>query len=79
MMVKKFYRAGDMVQVRAIVPPCYKLPSGLPDGATVTVIRTHVGYDDVEYQGRIFTVPMVLIDSGYLNVPDAGTITERPD
>lgn len=65
MLIKRQYKAGDVVRVKAINPPCYALPEGLPNGATVKVIRRHTGFDEVEYGGRVFDVSMVLIDSGY--------------
>jgi hypothetical protein len=65
MIRKKLYRIGDMVKVKAISPPCYSLPDELPDGATVKVVGKICGYDDVEYEGKIFRISMVLIESGY--------------
>jgi hypothetical protein len=69
MIYKKRYGVGDMVQVKAISPPCYALPAGLPDGATVKVVGKDCGYDDVEYEGKIFRVSMVLVDSGFEPAP----------
>ena len=65
MVIKKQYGIGDFVKVKAIDPPVYSLPDGLPDGATVKVVRRDIGYDDVEYEGKVYEVSMVLIDSGY--------------
>lgn len=65
MWVKNSYKIGDMVKVEAIDPPCIALPEGLPDGATVKIVAIHTGYEDVEYEGKIYHVSMVLIDSGH--------------
>jgi hypothetical protein len=69
MIRKKLYRIGDMVKVKAVNPPVYSLPDGLPDGATAKVVGKVCGYDDVEYEGKIFRVSMVLVDSGYETEP----------
>jgi hypothetical protein len=76
MIRKKLYRIGDMVKVRAVNPPVYSLPDGLPNGATVKVVGKICGYDDVEYEGKVFRVSMVLIDSGYETTP-GGTWPDR--
>jgi hypothetical protein len=67
MLIKRPYRAGDTVKVKSINPPVYSLPDGLPDCATVKVIERGVGYDRVEYGGQVFSVSMVLIDSGHFD------------
>jgi hypothetical protein len=73
---KKPYAIGDTVKVQAIRAPCYSLPDGLPNGATVKVVGKVYGYDDVEYQGKIFRVSMVLVESGYDTKP-SGPDRER--
>lgn len=69
-IVKKDYKIGDMVEVKVINPPCYSLPDGLPDSATVKVVGEDIGSNDVEYNGRVFHVSSVLVDSGYYELSD---------
>jgi len=76
--MKKPYHPGDMVKVKAMTPPCYALPDGLPDGATVKVLNRDIGYDDVEYEGKVYCVSMTLVDSGYEPLPE-NTPWLRPD
>ena len=64
MIYEKPYQAGDLVKVKAMDPPVYQLPDGLPNGATVKVLRKDIGYTDVEFEGKAYRVPMVLIDNG---------------
>lgn len=72
---EKPYQAGDMVKVKAMDPPVYQLPDGLPNGATVKVLRKDVGYTDVEFEGKEYRVPMVLIDNGMVKTLDDETGT----
>ena len=64
-IVKKPINIGDTVKVKAINPPCYSLPDGLPDGATVKVVGEDIGSNDGEYNARVFHVSSVLVESGY--------------
>jgi hypothetical protein len=61
---KKTYRVGDA----AIVRHCwggYRLPAGLPDGASVKVLSIEIGYVYVEYECRCFMVSMACVESGW--------------
>jgi hypothetical protein len=73
MIYEKPYKVGDMVKVKAMDPPVYQLPEGLPDGATARVLRKDVGYTNIEYEGKEYRVPMVLIENDMVKTLDGET------
>jgi len=60
---EKPYRIGDIVKVKHCVGG-YRLPDGLPEGASVKVVSADIGARDVEFEGRRFRISMSCVDNG---------------
>jgi hypothetical protein len=66
MMRQRPYHIGSYIKVYQCVP--YRLPAGVPDGATVKVISFGIGMREVEYRGVRYEIPMACVDSGWIEV-----------
>ena len=62
------YYVGSWVKVRNAKP--YFLPDGLPEGASVKIIKMETGQRTVEYRRKPFTIPMACIDRPLIPVRD---------
>jgi hypothetical protein len=58
------YYVGSWVKVKHSTP--YMLPDGLPEGASVKVIRFETGARVVEYRGKQFSIPMPCVDRDFI-------------
>lgn len=56
----KIVRLGELAIARSL-PTSYKLPQGLPEGATVKLLDFEIGTYEVEYEGKKFEVPSACI------------------
>ncbi len=65
------YRIGSRVRVYP-VRGGYDLPPGLPAGSQVIVRAFEPGIRVVEYQGRLYSVPMACVNSGFRVIRDPG-------
>jgi len=54
------YGVGSWVKVKNCTP--YLLPGGLPEGASVKVIKMDIGSRTIEYHRKQFEIPMACID-----------------
>lgn len=70
MIQQNRYSVDDTVRTVAVDPPVYQPPKGLPDGATVAVIKRGPDYVTVQHEGKHYVVSMVLIDSGWQRIQD---------
>ena len=62
------YYVGSWVKVKHAMP--YFLPDGLPEGASVKVIKMETGSRTVEYRRKEFSIPMACIDRPLMRVKD---------
>jgi len=62
------YYVGSWVKVKHCQP--YELPQGLPEGASVKVIKKDIGSRIVEYRRKQFEIPMACIDRPLKEVRD---------
>lgn len=62
---QKGYDVGSLVRVRH-VNGGYQLPRNLPEGAMVTVRQVQPGWRVVEWDGKLYGIPMACIDPGWM-------------
>lgn len=62
------YYVGSWVKVKRCQP--YELPEGLPEGASVKVIKMETGQRTVEYRRKPFTIPLACIDRPLIQMRD---------
>ena len=62
------YHVGSWVKVKRSQP--YELPDGLPEGASVKVVKIETGSRTVEYRRKEFRIPMACIDRPLMQMRD---------